>query len=214
MTYRAKNHYRDDAVAASYDAQRFTTWKGRLVDRREQSLILDLIDRAEVRPPAPVVDIPCGTGRLSLSLARDGFRVTGVDVSEQMIVRAAARWSAWTEVEQPALVVGDAESIPFEDATFDLVVSLRLMGHLPPATRIRVLREFRRVTSGHVIVAFYHRASVQGLLRRWRRRGTPWYPVALAEIDVELEAAGLRRVGRRFMLPIVSETVVVLARSA
>ncbi len=214
MTYRAKNHYRDDAVAATYDAQRFTGWKGRLVDRREQKLILDLIGLAGVRPPAPVVDIPCGTGRLTISLAGNGFRATGVDVSEQMIARAAGRWSGWPEEEQPTLIVGDAESLPFEDAAFALAVSLRLTGHLPPETRINVLRELSRVTNGHVIVAFYHRNSVQGVVRRRRRRGTPWYPVTLADIDAELAAAGLRRVGRKFMLPIVSETVVVLAKTA
>ena len=212
MTYRAKEHYRDDAVATAYDAERFTSRKGRFVDHREQSLIRGLIDRAGVRAPAAIVDIPTGTGRLSMSLARDGFRVTGVDVSEQMIARAAARWAAWPQEEQPALVVGDAESLPFEDSSFELVVSLRLLGHLPPETRVRVLREFRRVSREHVIVAFYHRTSVQGVVRRRRRGATPWYPVTLAEIDTELAAAGLRRVARRFMLPFVSETIAVLAR--
>ena len=213
MTYRAKEHYRDDAVASAYDAQRFTSRKGRFVDHREQSLIRRLIDRSGVRPPAPVVDIPCGTGRLSMSLAIDGFKVTGVDVSEQMIARAVERWSSWPEAQRPTVTIGDAESLPFEDAAFELVLSLRLMGHLPPETRIRALREFGRVTSGHVIVAFYHRASIQGLVRRRRRRGTPWFPVTLTEIDAELAAAGLRREGRGFMLPFVSETVVVLARA-
>ena len=199
-------------VATAYDAERFATRKGRFVDYREQSLIRGLVGRAAVRPPAAIVDIPVGTGRLSMSLASDGFRMTGVDVWEQMIDRAAERWSAWPEADRPALVVGDAESLPFEDASFDVVVSLRLLGHLPPETRLRVLREFRRVTRENVIIAFYNRTSIQGFLRRRRRGATPWHPVTLAEIDAELAAGGLRRIGRRFMLPFVSETIVVLAR--
>lgn len=212
MTYRAKEHYRDDAVATAYDAERFTSRKGRLVDNREKSLIRGLIRRAAIRPPASIADIPVGTGRLTLSLAKDGFTVTGLDVSQQMIDRAAERWSAWPAEDQPTLVVGDAESLPFEDASFDLVVSLRLLGHLPPETRLRVLREFRRVSREHVVVAFYHRQSIQGWIRRRRRGSTPWHPVTLAAIDNELAAVGLRRVERRFMLPFVSETIVVLAR--
>jgi ubiquinone/menaquinone biosynthesis C-methylase UbiE len=211
MSYRAKDHYRDAAVADTYDAERFASRKGRIVDRREQGLIRALIQRAGLRPPASLVDIPCGTGRLAMSLAAEGFQVTGVDVSEQMLERAVARWSDAPADRRPTVVVADAESLPFEDDAFDVVVSLRLAGHLPPATRVGVLREFGRVSRGHVIVAFYHRASVQGVLRRQARRGLSWNPVSLADIDGELDRAGLRRVDRRFMLPFVSETVVVLA---
>lgn len=213
MTYRAKDHYRNNEVAEAYDAERFTGRKGQLVDRREQGLILGALGRAGLRPPASIVDVPCGTGRLAASLAAGGFRVTGVDVSEQMLARAVARWADRPAAEQPAVVVGDAESLPLPDAGFDVVVSLRLMGHLPPATRVRALREFRRVSRGHVIVAFYHGGSVQGLIRRRARRGLSWHPVSLGQIDAELREAGLRRVHRRFLFPFVSETVVVLAEA-
>jgi ubiquinone/menaquinone biosynthesis C-methylase UbiE len=214
MTYRAKEHYRDDAVADAYDAERFTSLKGRLVDRREQGLIRGMIERAGARPPASVMDVPCGTGRLMLSLATAGFQVTGVDVSEQMIARAVARCASLPATLRPTVAVSDAEALPFADGAFDVVASLRLMGHLPPPTRIQVLRELGRVTKRHVIVAYYHRASVQSMLRRRQRRVISWHPVTLAQIDAELRAAGLRRIGRRFMLPLVSETVVVLAETA
>jgi SAM-dependent methyltransferase len=110
---------------------------------------------------------------------------------------------------RPTVVVADAEALPFEDASFDVVVSLRLSGHLPPATRVAVLREFRRVSRGHVIVAFYHRGSVQdaspsrarGLVEPGQSRGH----------RRRARSRGLRRVGPQSMLPFVSETVVVLA---
>ena len=85
-------------------------------------------------------------------------------------------------------------------------------GHLPPATRVSVLREFARVSRGYVIVAYYDARSLQGRIRRPARRGLSWNPVNLSDIDRELTAAGLHRVARRFMLRGVSETVVVLAR--
>ena len=214
MTYRAKERYRDPAVAASYDAERFTTRKGRLVDRREQGLVGDAIHRTGVGAGSLVLDVPCGTGRLTRSLADAGYAVTGIDVSEAMLARAESRMADMPEAGRPKLLVGDAEELPFADATFDVVVSLRLFGHLPPLARSRALREFRRVSRGHVLVAYYHRGTVQGLLRRRRRAATPWHPVSLGELDAELRDAGLRRVHRRFLLPIISETIVVLAAPA
>lgn len=211
MSYRAKDHYRDAAVAGSYDAERFASRKGRFVDHREQGLIRDLMRRARITPPASVVDIPAGTGRLAMSLAEEGFRVTGVDVSERMLEQAATRWSSLPPDRRPTAVVADAEALPFEDASFDLVVSLRLSGHLPPATRVRVLGEFRRVSRRYAIVAFYDRRSVQGYLRRGAREGMSWNPIKRSEIDDELGRAGLRAVVKTSMLRFVSETVVVLA---
>lgn len=212
MTYRAKEHYRDPAVAASYDTERFATRKGRFVDRREQALISDAIRRAGAVAGSLILDVPCGTGRLTRALVDEGYVVTGVDVSEAMLARAAARMADVPTADQPTLIVGDAEALPLADATVDVVVSLRLFGHLPPLARARALRDFRRVTRGHVVVAYYHRGAIQRLLRRRRRSSTPWHPVSLRELDAELHDAGLRRVHRRFLLPIISETIVVLAR--
>lgn len=149
MTYRAKEHYGDPAVAASYDGERFTSRKGRFVDRREQALIGEAIDRSGARRGAMILDVPCGTGRLTRTLAIAGYAVTGVDVSEAMLARAAARVSDLPATGKPTLVVGDAEALPFADAAFDVVVSLRLFGHMPPAARTRALRDSRRVTRGH-----------------------------------------------------------------
>jgi len=53
----------------------------------------DFFERClEVRPGARLLDVPCGDGRLALDLARRGYRVTGVDISEDFLV--AARESA------------------------------------------------------------------------------------------------------------------------
>ncbi len=48
----------------------------------EAGFILDLL---ELAPPAAVLDVPCGSGRLSIELARRGFAVTGVDISEEFL---------------------------------------------------------------------------------------------------------------------------------
>ncbi len=211
MTYRAKQHYQDKDVVDDYDAARFSSLKGRLVNWREQRLVMGALGQASLKPPARILDLPCGTGRVTLTLAERGFIVTGADVSEAMLARAGARLGGLSAPVRPTLTLADAESLPFPDAEFDAVVSLRLLGHMPPPVRLLALSEFRRVTRRHVVLAYYDRRSLQGVLRRRRRRGIPWHPVVTADIDDELALAGLRRVGRRFLLRFISETVVVIA---
>lgn len=48
-----------------------------------------IIRHLDISPPARIVDSPCGAGRHALALARQGFRVTGVDISEEALTRAA-----------------------------------------------------------------------------------------------------------------------------
>ena len=212
MTYRAKKHYQDPAVAATYDAERFDDVKGRFVDRRKQGLIRDAIRASDISPSASVLDLPCGTGRLTRSLVEAGFAVTGVDVSAAMLERAAARTADLPMDRKPTLVVGDAAALPFDDNSFDLVVSLRLFGHLPAPTRMVVLREIRRVGRGPAVLGYYHRGSLQRIRREGSRRGTPWFPVSLSELDAELAQAGFVRARRSFLMPLVSETIIVLAQ--
>jgi SAM-dependent methyltransferase len=50
-----------------------------------------LIDVLELEPEASVLDVGCGTGRHGIELARRGYKVTGVDISEGMLKEAARR---------------------------------------------------------------------------------------------------------------------------
>jgi ubiquinone/menaquinone biosynthesis C-methylase UbiE len=73
---------------------------------------------------ASVLDVGCGTGSTTLALARrlgPSGRCTGVDISEPMI--DAARTRAERERTPPAFVLADAQTYPFERASFDTVVS-------------------------------------------------------------------------------------------
>jgi SAM-dependent methyltransferase len=67
-----------------------------------------------------LLDLGCGTGKHALLLAQAGYRVTGVDLSEEML--AAARASTATGV-MPRFLQGDVRSVRIEEK-FDVVVSL------------------------------------------------------------------------------------------
>ena len=93
--------------------------------------------------PAPVdaLDVGCGTGFLSLLLARLGHRVVGIDAVDEML--DLARRKAAAAGLRPDLRKGDAEHLPFPEASFDLVMERHVIWTLPDPAG--ALREWWRV---------------------------------------------------------------------
>ena len=79
-------------------------------------------ERLDIPAGARLLDVGCGSGQLALLASRDGIDATGVDIAENLIERARERAAA--ERLNARFEVGDAEALPFEDASFDVVVSL------------------------------------------------------------------------------------------
>ncbi len=85
-----------------------------------------LVKYAAIRAGDRVLDVACGTGVVAVTAARRGARVTGLDLTPELleVARENARLAdiaiEWHE--------GDAESLPFEPETFDVVVSQ--FGHM------------------------------------------------------------------------------------
>lgn len=82
----------------------------------------EFYDRLALMPGSKLLDVGCGSGQLALMAARDGLDVIGVDIAENWIERARIRAKA--ENLQAWFETADAEALPFEDGTFDVVVSL------------------------------------------------------------------------------------------
>lgn len=80
-----------------------------------------LADAADLRAGSRVLDIAGGTGNTALAAARCGARVTSLDYVPELLERAAER--ARAERLGLELVEGDAERLPFPDASFDAVIS-------------------------------------------------------------------------------------------
>jgi len=78
--------------------------------------------RLGVTPGTRLLDVGCGAGQLALLAARAGARVTGCDIATNWLEKARARAAA--EGLEIVFEEGDAESLPYEDARFDAVVSL------------------------------------------------------------------------------------------
>jgi 2-polyprenyl-3-methyl-5-hydroxy-6-metoxy-1,4-benzoquinol methylase len=106
---------------------------------------VDFVERRlGLRPGARVLDVPCGSGRHSLELARRGYQVTGVDVSPEAIEHArAAAADAGLDVR---LVCDEMRAIP-QEGEFDAAICLgNCLGYLD----IAGLREFAAALAGAV----------------------------------------------------------------
>jgi SAM-dependent methyltransferase len=81
-----------------------------------------LVASADPAPGSDVLDVACGTGNAALVAARRQCAVTGVDFAPNLLESAAARAAA--EGSEITWVEGDAQGLPFEDASFGTVMSV------------------------------------------------------------------------------------------
>src|SRR5262252_616658 len=100
-------------------------------------------DRLDIPAGCRLLDVACGSGQVALWAARDGVNVTGVDIAPNLIERAQAR--ARAEGLKARFMEGDAEALPFENASFDVVTSL--VGAMFAPRPDLVARELLRVCS-------------------------------------------------------------------
>ena len=82
----------------------------------------EFVDRLHLPPSARVLDVACGTGNLAIPAARQGARVTGIDIAPNLLVQARDRASA--EGLDAVFEEGDAEQLPYADADFDVAMSM------------------------------------------------------------------------------------------
>jgi len=108
-------------------------------------------------PDRDLLEIGCGLGTDLSQFACGGARVTGLDLTVRSVGLAARRFA--TEGREGRFLVGDAENLPFPDASFDVVYSFGVLHHTPEPPR--AFAEIRRVLrpGGELVVMLYHSQS-------------------------------------------------------
>jgi 2-polyprenyl-3-methyl-5-hydroxy-6-metoxy-1,4-benzoquinol methylase len=112
---------------------------------------LEFLERLNVAPNNRMLDVGCGAGQIAIPAARSGVDVTGVDIASNLLEQARARAKA--EGVDVQFDEGDAEMLPYQDRSFDLVVSL--IGAMFAPRPERVAAELVRVcrSGGRIVMA-------------------------------------------------------------
>lgn len=167
-----------DRRSSTFDLSPGHTLSSKREEDAWKALFLDKIGPGEKR----ILDVGVGTGFLSIMLAEIGYSVVGVDLSEEMIKNARKKMDA--RGLKVRLEVGDAEALPFEDASFDGVVNRAVLWTLPNPKK--ALAEWKRVLKpGGTLCFFLHGPHSHGLSHRltkqftnliilFRERRNPW----------------------------------------
>ncbi len=148
----------EDAVDRSVS---FTGRSSAFYARRKVELLEDL-----VRPTlgslqgVSLLDVGCGTGTADQFLAPRVRTLHGVDISEEMLVKARRN------VPKAAFSWYDGEKLPFSDGTFDVAVAICVLHHVPMSKRFKVISEMVRVTRAGGVVAVFEHNPFNPLTRR------------------------------------------------
>ncbi len=144
------------------------------------------VDTVNKRPDQRVLEVGVGTG-LSLPLYREDARVTGIDISPEMLDKARDKVGEQKLENVEALLEMDAEQLEFEDNSFDAVVAMYVASVVPNPDRL--MAEMRRVCvpDGDIVI-INHFASRHPLLRGLERMLKPLSRMLGFHPDMALDA--------------------------
>jgi SAM-dependent methyltransferase len=109
-----------------------------------------LVEHAGVKAGMRVLDVACGTGVVAVTAARQGARVTGLDLTPELLQEARSNGRiAGVDIDWHE---GDVEQLPFDADTFDVVLSQ--FGHMFAPRPDVALREMLRVLKPGGTIAF------------------------------------------------------------
>ena len=147
-----KTYY--DDFAGWYERERHGGYHA-LIDNLQTDLVKSLCTDREI------LEVGCGTGMILKEVQPIARRAVGIDISSGMLAQAQARGLE--------VVEGSATELPFEDASFDVVYSFKVLAHVEEIER--ALQEIARVLrpGGHAVLEFYNPRSLRGLIKRLKR---------------------------------------------
>jgi SAM-dependent methyltransferase len=138
----------EEAIAKFKEAQRQAAKHFAPLEALTTPPAARLVKWANVRAGQNVLDVGCGTGVVAITAARVGARVRGIDLAPELLERAHENARiANVEIE---FREGDVETLPFEDAAFDVVLSQ--FGHMfAPRPEVALAEMLRALKPGGTI---------------------------------------------------------------
>jgi SAM-dependent methyltransferase len=153
-----------------YEKKRYRGLDQRLVHSREQKILKKIFDGIG-ETSGLALDLPCGYGRFSDFLLERGFGLINCDISHAMVERANERAVKLIRGEAGGAVADATLGLPFKEAIFSLVFSMRFFHHIHNSQdRRKILDEYCRVTSGWAVLSYYQSNALHKVQRKFRRK--------------------------------------------
>ncbi len=166
-------------------------------------------------PAGRVLEVGVGTG-IALPLYKRDHRITGIDLSPDMLARAERRVAERGLSNVEALVEMDAGALAFGDGSFDVGVAMFVMSVVPEPGR--VLGEIIRVVKpgGRIVIVNHFKADkgLRAVFERWLARygaSLGWHPEFA--IDTVLGRAETKLIAKRRLAPFGLYTLIVFERT-
>ena len=121
--------------------------KGYFLDQSIQHEMPTIVKRFESHGINSVLDHGCGSGRHVMFLVRQGFEVVGLDIAPTGLSALLKKLAA--EDNNSHTTLGDILQLPFEDESFDAIISVRVIHHNRLALIHKTVEEMRRVLRPH-----------------------------------------------------------------
>jgi SAM-dependent methyltransferase len=157
-----------------WDGPRQYGYGGYSYDGRWRPIAERMAEHYGLRAGMRILDVGCGKGYLLYEFTQivPGIEVAGIDVSAYGIENAK-------EEVRPMLQVGDAARLPFEDGSFDFVVSLGTLHNLPVAKLWSAVGEIERVGRGakYIMIESYRNEREKANLLYWQLTCKSFYSV-------------------------------------
>ena len=146
---RARGYY--DDFSTGYENERGRGYHG-LIDDLEVEAVRDYVRGKRV------LEVGCGTGLILERLAKYADEAVGIDLSPGMLDKARERGLTVEEAS--------ATDLPFDDESFDVVCSFKVLAHVPDIEKALV--EIARVTrpGGYMFLEFYNPFSLRYVAKR------------------------------------------------
>lgn len=148
-----------------WDGDRKIGYGGFKYDGRWRSVAEKLADHYKLNSNSKVLDVGCGKGFLLYDLTRviPGIQIKGLDISKYALENSK-------EEIKKELIVGNAKKLPFEDNSFDLIISINTLHNLKSFDLESALNEIERVSNKdkYLVVESYRNEEEKVNLLYWQ----------------------------------------------
>lgn len=139
-------------------ARKLSNWRDQQIARKALDIAGD---------PRSVLDVPCGTGRFWKVLTENPERIVYASDNSQKMIDIGMQYREKELLKKIHTFKASAFSLPVSDGYVDNIFCIRLLHHIGQSEdRLKLLKEFHRVTKSTVIVSLW----VDGNVKAWKRK--------------------------------------------